>query len=129
MLDLVRPMDAETLRRLLRYGFATALHRIHLRPGCRPFAEGMGGPRELGYRQLSRDDTDAVAGHFLAASRVSEKARTAELDAARELFLFLELPEGGLAEATLQPCPGGLAVTLDLYEPLPAADRALLVEP
>ncbi len=128
MLELVRPIDSDTLERMLRYGFATAIDRIHLRPGCRPLGEGLGGRRELGFRQLSGDDTRAVAGLFLQEARVSERLRNTSLDAAREIHLFLELPEGGLAEASFCPCRGGLAATLELYPPLPPGQRTGMLE-
>jgi len=126
VLELVRPIDTDTLQRMLRYGLTTAVQRIHLRPGCRPFAEGMGEPREISFRQLTSEDVDAVAGHFLASARVSERLRESSMDAAREIFLFMELPGGGLAEATLEPCAHGLAITIELYALLPEAERAAL---
>jgi hypothetical protein len=122
-------MESETLQRMLRYGLATAMERIHLRPGHRPLAEGLGGPRELGYRQLSGDDTSAVAGHFLAAAQVSERLRESSADAAREVFLFMELRGGGLAEASFEVCRGGLAVTIELFQPLPRGQAAEVLEP
>ncbi len=126
MLELVRPIDLDTLQRMLRYGLRTAVQRIHLRAGCRPLAEGLGAPREIAFRQLTGEDVDAVAGHFLAAARVSERVRASTMDAAREIFLFLELPGGGLAEATLEPAAHGLAITIELTPLLPEADRAAL---
>ncbi|MGI9430913.1 MAG: hypothetical protein ACR2PQ_01795 [Myxococcota bacterium] len=126
MLELVRPIDTDTLQRMLRYGLTTAIQRVHLRPGCRPLAEGLGTPREISFRQLTREDIDAVAGHFLAAAQVSERVRDGAMDAAREIFLFMELPGGGLAEATLEPCDHGIAITIELYALLPEAERASL---
>ncbi len=129
MLDLVQPLDEDTLERMLRYAAATAAQRLHLRPGHRPMVSGFGAPREIGFRQLSGDDTQAAAGHFLAAARVSERARQSESDAAREIFLFMQLRDGTLAEAILEPCPGGLALTAELIPPLPAGETVDVLEP
>ena len=129
MLEVVRPIDADTLERMLRYGLATALERIRLRPGHRPLADGLGGPREIHWRQLSGDDTLAIAEHFLAAARVSEPVREDAADGAREICLFMELPGGGLAEASFETCRGGIAVNVELFQPLPEGERIGLVEP
>ena len=126
MLELVQPIDTDTLQRMLRFAIATAMERVHLRPGCRPLLEGLGEPREISFRQLTNEDVDAVAGHFLAAAKVPERVCSSEMDAAREIFLIMELPGGGLAEATLEPHASGLAITIDLYQLLPEAERAAL---
>lgn len=128
MLELVQPIESETLQRMLRYCLATAVERLHLRPGHRPLAHGLGGRRELGFRQISGDDTHAIAGHFLAAASVSDRVRQSSEDVAREMFLFMELPGGGLVEASFETCPGGLAVTIELFQPLPVGERAGILE-
>lgn len=128
MLDLVKPLDADTLERMLQYATVTAAERVHLRPGSRPMVVGLGGPREIGFRQLCAEDTVEVAGHFLAAARVSERARDSACDAAREIFLFMKLEDGTLAEAVLEPCRTGVAVTIELIPPLPAGAEIELIE-
>ena len=128
MLDLVKPLDAETLERMLRYSVATAAERVHLRPGSRPMVSGLGGPREIGFRQLCAEDTLEVAGHFLATANVSERTRRSPSDAAREIFLFMKLSDGTLAEAVLEPCRTGIAITIELIPPLPIGDAIELIE-
>ncbi|MCP3985608.1 MAG: hypothetical protein GY723_14555 [bacterium] len=124
----MKPLDADTLSRLLQYATATAAERVHLRPGNRPLVSGLGGPREIGFRQLCAEDTREVAGHFLEAARVSERIRESSCDAAREIFLFMLLPDGTLAEAVLEPCRSGVAITIELIPPLPPEAAALLAE-
>lgn len=124
----MKPLDAKTLERMLRYSTATAAEWLHLRPGCRPMVSGLGGPREIGFRQLCAEDTLEVAGHFLAAANVSERTRHSPSDAAREIFLFMKLPDGTLAEATLEPCPAGVAITIELIPQLPFGEQIELLE-
>jgi len=113
----------ETLQRMLRYCLSTEMDRVHLRPGSRPLLDGMGGPREMNFRQLTGEDTSTIAGHFLAEARVGDPAKEASFDGAREIFLLMELPGGGLAEATLEPCRGGMAVSIELMKLLPKHER------
>jgi len=116
----LRPMDEPTFVRMIRYALATEGDTIHLRPGCRPLLEGLGAPRELGWRQVTRDDTEAVAGYLLGGAYVSEQLQTASVDAAHALNLLYQL-EGGeaLVEARLEPVRGGLELHLDILRPLP----------
>jgi len=125
-----RVLDERTFMGMLRYSLATGMDRLVLRPGFRPMVDGLGGPRELGWRQVTCDDTDAAAGILLGRMHVPPRMRCSESDAARELFPLFELPGEALVEAEFEATPGGIAVSLDLIRPLesPAEIAALEAE-
>jgi hypothetical protein len=114
----LRPIDEPTLTRLVRYALATAMDRIYLRPGARPVVEGLGPNRAVNFRQLTGDDTLAVAELVLAHARVSRARQEAAGDAAILLHPLWEIPGQALVEMYAEPAPGGIALRLDLLRPL-----------
>lgn len=114
----LRPIDEPTLIRLVRYALATAMDRIHLRPGWRPIVEGLGPNRPLNFRQLAGDDTLAVAEIVLAHARVPQARAEGASDCAVALLPLWEIPGQALVEMHAEPAPGGIAVRLDLLRPL-----------
>jgi hypothetical protein len=124
----LRAIDEPTLVRLIRYALATAMDHIHLRPGCRPLLEGLGPEREVSFRQLTGDDTRAVAGIVLAHARPPCAAAEDASDAAFALFPLWHLPGRALVELHLEPAPGGLALRLDLLRPLEDPSEIALLE-
>ncbi len=109
----LRPVDEQTFARMIRYAVATGGERLRFRPGCRPLQQGIGADRELRFRQLTGDDTHALACLLLDAARppVGE-------DDVRPLTLFYEIPGVVLTEAQVHTAPGGLALDLELIRPL-----------
>jgi hypothetical protein len=125
----LRPLDEATLRRMIRYALQTGGTTLHLRPGYRPCQDGLGGARELRFRQLTGEDTQVAANCFLAQSRVSERLRGAPGDAARPLYLYWELPGEALVEPRFEAARGGLVLHLDLIPPIPAGTTIEALEP
>ncbi|MEN8159271.1 MAG: hypothetical protein ABFS41_04270 [Myxococcota bacterium] len=125
----LHPLDETTLRRMIRYALQTGGTSLHLKPGCRPCQDGMGGARELRFRQLTGDDTSAAAACLLAQSQVPERLRGGTADAAERLYLFWELPGEALVEPRLESVRGGLALHLDLIPPIPAGVEIEAIEP
>jgi hypothetical protein len=128
MSTALRPIDEETLTRMVRYALATAMDRIVLRPGARPLVSGLGPDRELNFRQLAGDDTLAVA-EIVLRSAAAPRARAAEAgDAAIELFPLWEIAGHALVEMHAESAPGGIALRLDLLRPLTNPDEIALLE-
>jgi len=117
--ELLRPVDEGTFLRMIRYAVHTGAQRLLLRPGCRPLAQGLGGPRRLRHRQLTGDDTRAIAGHLLGRAVVPARLGEAGCDAAQALGLWLELPGEALVLAELAADRGGLRIALELVPALP----------
>ena len=128
MQPALRPIDEPTLTRLIRYALATAMDRIHLRPGCRPLVEGLGPEREINFRQLTGEDTAAVAGIVLAHARPPHAAAEGASDAAFALCPLWHMPGRALVELHLEPAPGGLALRLDLLRPLEDPSEIAVME-
>lgn len=124
----LRPIDEPTLTRLVRYALATAMDRIHLRPGSRPIVEGLGPNRALNFRQLAGDDTLAAAAIVLANSPVPQRRADAAGDCAVELVPLWEIPGHALVEMHARPAPGGIALRLDLLRPLRDLSEIELLE-
>jgi len=117
------PLDARTLRRMLRYALETGADVLHLRPGSRPQVDGGGGPRELRFRQLAGDDTRAALGHLFAALEPSVRLRSAGAAGTGALSLpwLLHWPDTALLEVSVRPAQGGPALAVDIARPLPEA--------
>ena len=118
----LRPLDDTTLLRMIRYALQSGGATLHLRPGCRPAASGMGPARALRFRQLSVDDTRAAAACLLERSIVPKRLRGSPAEGASALSLCWELPGEALIEPRLEALPhgGGLVLHLDLIPPIPA---------
>jgi len=116
----LRPLDENTLQRMIRYALQTGGATLHLRPGRRPQLDGMGPARELRFRQLTVDDTRAAAGCLLAKSPVPKRLAGSPAESASAFYLCWELPGEALVEPRLETTPqGGLVLHLDLIPPIP----------
>jgi len=124
----LRPVGEDTFVRMLRYSLATGGERLHFRPGARPLQQGIGADRELRFRQMTGEDTLALAGFLLGHAHVPARLRDDPCDAARPMYLFYELPGEALIEAQMEPTRGGIAVHLDIIRPFPHPRDADLVE-
>jgi hypothetical protein len=126
----LRPLDATTLLRMIRYALRSGGATLHLRPGCRPALEGMGPARNLRFRQLSVDDTRAAAACLLEKSAVPRRLRGSPAEGASALSLCWELPGEALVEPRLETLPqgGGLVVHLDLIPPIPEGMQIEVLE-
>jgi hypothetical protein len=109
----LQPVDERTFARMIRYAVATGGARLRLRPGARPLQQGVGADRALRFRQLTGDDTRALACLLLERARPPVGARDV-----RRMALHYEIPGVALAEAQLHVAPGGLALDLELIRPL-----------
>jgi hypothetical protein len=127
----LRPLDATTLLRMIRYALRSGGATLHLRPGCRPALEGMGPSRALRFRQLSVDDTRAAAACLLEKSLVPKRLRGSSAEGASALSLCWELPGEALVEPRFESLPhgGGLVLHLDLIPPIPAGMQIDVLEP
>jgi hypothetical protein len=125
----LRPLDETTLQRMIRYALQTGGSTLHLRPGCRPQLDGLGAPRELRFRQLTVDDTRAVAITLLEKSRVPKRLTGSAAEGASAFYLSWELPGEALVEPRLETLPqGGLVLHLDLIPPIPAGMQIEVLE-
>lgn len=121
----LQPLDARTLRRMLRYALATGADVLALRPGCRPLVDGLGGARELRFRQLTGDDTRRALALLFAATEPTPCARDRRAEGARELGWLVHWPDEALFEVRAGPAPGGPRVVVDIVRPLAEAPGAL----
>jgi hypothetical protein len=104
--------------RLLRFGLAEEATRIEFRAGRSPrFAVGAEA-RTLRYRQLAREDIDALLRLFFERTRVPERLRTAPGEGAEQLHFFFELPGEGLFEVDVSRGTAGLVVSVEIIRPL-----------
>jgi hypothetical protein len=128
----IRPLDEETLLRMIRYSLRTGADRLWLRPGYLPMVDGLGGPRELRYRQLTGEDTAAAAATVLGRlwAPVAPGDAGEPVEGLLEPIAFLDAGgEEALVEVRFEPCRGGIAVALDLVRPLPEEEAVRLLEP
>jgi hypothetical protein len=126
----LRPLDATTLLRMIRYALRSGGATLHLRPGCRPAVEGMGPARSLRFRQLSVDDTRAAAACLLEQSTVPKRLTASPAEGASAFALYWELPGEALVEPRLETLPNGsgLVLHLDLIPPIPAGMQIDVLE-
>jgi len=125
---LLRPLDETTLRRMIRYALQTGGTTLHLAPGLRPRVEGLGPARELRFRQLTVDDTQAAAGCFLTQTRVPKRLANEPGEGASALTLVWELPGEALVEPRFESAHGGLALHLDVIPPIPEGMQIEVLE-
>ena len=127
MLEPLHPIDACATLRLLRFGLDAGATRIEFRVG-RPPRFGAGGEaRTLRYRQLAREDLDALLRLFFERTRVPERLRAAPGEGAEQLHFLFELPGEGLFEVDVSQGTAGLAVSVEIIRPLgDPAEIALL---
>jgi hypothetical protein len=112
--DALQAVEAETLDRMLRYALGTGADLLQLQPGHRPLIDGMGGPREVRFRQLTGDDTRAIASLLLERAHVPDRLRDAEADAGHALGWWVEIPGQALLEVAPTAAPGGIGLRIDL---------------
>ncbi len=124
----LQPIDAETFDRMLRYALVSGGDQLHFQAGHRPQLDGLGGPRPVRFRQLTIDDTAAIAGHLLERCRVSERLQQSTADSGQALYAFTELPGEALFEARFRQASAGIALTLDVIRPMAALEAALEIE-
>jgi hypothetical protein len=115
------PLDGPTLRRMLRFALVTGADLLTLRPGCRPLLDGLGGPREVRFRQLAGDDTRAACALLFAALRPYPGVRDARAEGARVLGWLVHWPDEALFEVRTAPAPGGPEIAVDIVRPLAEA--------
>ena len=127
--SLLRPLDETMLRRMIRYALQTGGASLHLQPGRRPRVQGLGPPREIRFRQLTVDDTQAAAACLLAQSRVPKRLSESRAEGASPFYLSWELPGEALVEPRLESTGGGLALHLDLIPPIPEGMQIEVLEP
>lgn len=126
----LRPLDETTLQRMIRYALQSGGATLHLRPGCRPQLDGLGGGRALRFRQLTVDDTRAAAACLLEKSAVPKRLQGGTAEGASTFYLSWELPGEALVEPRLETAPqGGLVLHLDLIPPIPEGMQIEVLEP
>ena len=118
MEEPLQPVDAETLDRMLRYAIRSGADLLHLQPGHRPLIDGMGGPRQVRFRQLTGEDTQAIAEQLLERARVPDRLRHTESDAGHAFGWWVEIPGQALLEVAPTSVPGGLGLRIDLIRAL-----------
>lgn len=117
----LRPIDEGTLLKAIRLGISLGAEQIHFRPGHLPLYTWDDGVRQLDYRQLTRDDTAAIATLLLERAIVPGRIASDPTDAAHALAIRWELPGEALLEANLGADRGGLAVSLEIVRPMSPA--------
>ena len=128
MLEPLHPIDVCAMLRLLRFGLAEEATRIEFRPGRSPFFEVGAEARTLRYRQLTREDIDALLRLFFERTRVPERLRTAPGEGAKQLHFLFELPGEGLFEVDVWRGTEGLVVSVEIIRPLSDPSEIALLE-
>jgi hypothetical protein len=123
-----RRVDATALLRFLRFGLAEEATRIEFRVGHPPRFTVHAESKSLRYRQLAREDTDAIARLLFEQTRVPERVCTEPGDGAWELYFCYELPGEGLFEVDAQREAAGLAVSVEIVRPLTDPSEIALLE-
>ena len=82
-------MEIEKFYRLLELGLEKGASDIHLQVGCLPLYRFHGSLVELRYRELTADDTEAIARHLIETTTGETEMSFDEVD------LAFELPEQG----------------------------------
>jgi hypothetical protein len=118
-MEQLHEVDDTTLIRMVRYALRTGGDQLRFRPGRRPEQIGIGGDRELNFRQLTGCDTSAISRLLLDRVRVSERLRAGPPEAGCSLPVLVELRGEALLEARFASVPGGIQVALDLIRALP----------
>jgi hypothetical protein len=124
----IRRIDAATLLRLLRFGLAQGAARAHFRVGSPPRFTVHAGEKTLRYRQLAREDTEAILRLLFEQARIPERLGRAPCDAAQQLYFFCELPGEALFEIDASREATGLAVSVEIIRPLTDPSEIALLE-
>ena len=118
------PLGGRTLRRMLRYALDTGADVLHLRVGSLPLVDGLGGARELRFRQLAREDVEAAVALLFQALQPPPGAREDATEAARPLAWLVHWPEEALFEVHVDASDPSPQVTVDILRPLAEAGDA-----
>ena len=110
----LEPMDERTLFQAIRLGITSGANRMHFRPGCAPLCTWHGGEQQIRYRQLTGDDTEAIAALLLEHAYVPERLSGSSAEGAQMLRLWWELPGEALLEARLRREAGQLAIDVEI---------------
>jgi hypothetical protein len=94
----LRRIDAAALLSLLRFGIAQEATRVQFRVGAPPHFTVYAEEKALRYRQLAREDTEAILRLLFVRTRVPERLDGEPGDGARELCFYYELPGEALFE-------------------------------
>ena len=124
----IRRVDAATLLRLLRFGLAEGATAIRFRVGNPPHFTVDAESKTLRFRQLAREDTDAIVRLFFEEARVPERLVAEPSDGAQELHFYYELPGEGLFEVDVSREASGLAVSVEIIRPLTDPSEIALLE-
>jgi Tfp pilus assembly pilus retraction ATPase PilT len=124
----LRPIDATALLSFLRFGLTQGATRVHFRVGCPPRFAVHAEEKTLRYRQLAREDTEAIVRLLFERARVPERLGAAPGDAAQELHFYYELPGEALFEVDASREVAGLAVSVEIIRPLTDPSEIALLE-
>ena len=124
----LRCIDATTLLRFFRFGLAQGAAQIHFRVGSPPCFSVNAGARPLRYRQLAREDTEAIVRLLFEQARVPERMSAAPGDGAQEIYFYWELPGEGLFEVEVMREASGLAACIEIIRPLTDPAEIALLE-
>jgi Tfp pilus assembly pilus retraction ATPase PilT len=124
----LRRIDTTALLHFLRFGLAEGATRIHFRVGRPPdFAVG-GEQRTLRYRQLAREDTEAILRLLFEQTRVPERLSSEPVPGGQEIYFFVELPGEALFEIDASREEAGIALSLEIIRPLTNPAEIALLE-
>ena len=124
----LRRIDAAALIRFLRFGLAQGATGIRFRVGSPPRFAVNAEEKTLRYRQLAREDTDAIVRFLFEQARVPERLSGEPGEAAQELYFYYELPGEGLFEIDASREAAGLAVSVEIIRPLTDPSEIALLE-
>jgi Tfp pilus assembly pilus retraction ATPase PilT len=124
----LRRIDAAALLRLLRFGLNEGATHVHFRVGNPPHFTIDAEPKRLRYRQLAREDTDAILRLLFEQALVPERMGADPSGAAQELYFYYELPGEALFEVDASREPAGLAVSVEIIRPLTDPSEIALLE-
>ncbi len=115
----LEPIDESTLFQAIRLGITSGASRIHFRAGAAPLCTWHGGEQQIRYRQLTGEDTEAIAGFLLERAHVPERYVAEPCEAARPLALLCELPGEALLHVRLtHEARRGLVIAVDIARPV-----------
>jgi hypothetical protein len=124
----LRRIDANSLLRLLRFGLAEGATGIRFQVGNPPRLTVDAESKRLRFRQLAREDLDAIVRLFFEQARVPDRLSAEPGDGAQELYFYYELPGEGLFEVDVTREASGLAVSVEIIRPLTDPAEIALLE-
>jgi len=124
----LRPIDATALLHLFRFGLAQGATGIRFRVGSPPRFAVNAEEKTLRYRQLAREDTDAIVRLLFEQALVPERMSADPSGGAQELYFYYELPGEALFEVDASREAAGLAVSVEIIRPLTDPSEIALLE-